>query len=125
MGELSTDEIIEITGSVEQKLKQTLGDPDEGIEIRADVRDRLLRQKKAVANRERGEELNEVAKRLGIEEVEDRREGQQANDDIPEDIIHLPERDPHSIAHIPGARLVHREQVKDFEVQVIEDAQSK
>ncbi|HMG74384.1 MAG TPA: hypothetical protein VK582_12865 [Pyrinomonadaceae bacterium] len=125
MGELSTDEIIEITGSVEQKLKQTLGDPDEGIEIRADVRDRLLRQKKAVANRERGEELNEVAKRLGIEEVEDRREGQQANDDIPEDIIHLPERDLNSIAHIPGARLVHREQVKDFEMQVIEDAQSK
>jgi len=125
LGELSTDEIIEITGSVEQKLKQTLGDPDEGIEIRADVRDRLLRQKKAVANRERGEELNEVAKRLGIEEVEDRREGQQANDDIPEDIIHLPERDLNSIAHIPGARLVHREQVKDFEMQVIEDAQSK
>ena len=59
------------------------------------------------------------------EDVEDRCEGEPANDDIPDDIIHLPERDPNSIAHIPGARLVHREQVKDFEVQVIEDAQSK
>ena len=56
--------------------------------------------------------------------VENGPEGQQANEDIPEDIIHLPERDPNSIAHIASPRLVHREQVKDFEVQVIEDAQS-
>jgi len=67
VGQLSTDELKEIIGSVvEQKLKEILGDPDEGLEIRADVRDRLLRQKKAVANGERGEELEEVAKRLGI-----------------------------------------------------------
>ncbi len=67
VGQLSTDELREIIGSVvEQKLKEILGDPDEGLEIRADVRDRLLRQKKAVANGERGEELEEVAKRLGI-----------------------------------------------------------
>jgi hypothetical protein len=67
VGQLSTDELREIIGSVvEQKLKEILGDPDEGLELRADVRDRLLRQKKAVANGERGEELEEVAKRLGI-----------------------------------------------------------
>ena len=67
VGQLSTDELKEIIGSVvEQKLKEILGDPDEGLEIRADVRERLLRQKKAVANGERGEELEEVAKRLGI-----------------------------------------------------------
>jgi hypothetical protein len=67
VGQLSTDELREIIGSVvEQKLKEILGDPDEGLEIRADVRDRLLRQKKAVANGERGEELEVVAKRLGI-----------------------------------------------------------
>ena len=34
--------------------------------MRADVQKRLLRQKKAVANGERGEELEEVTKRLGI-----------------------------------------------------------
>jgi hypothetical protein len=49
---------------VEQKLKEILGDPEEGLELRADIRNRLLRQKKAVANGERGEELEEVAKRL-------------------------------------------------------------
>ena len=32
-----------------------------GLEMRADVRNRLLRQKKAVANSEQGEELEEVA----------------------------------------------------------------
>jgi len=67
VGQLSTDELREITGSVvEQKLKEMLGDPDEGFEIRAEVQDRLLRQKKTVANGERGEELDKVAKRLGI-----------------------------------------------------------
>ena len=126
VGQLSTDELREIIGSVvEQKLKEILGDPDEGLEIRADVRERFLRQKKAVANGERGEELEEIAKRLGIEEVEDRCEGQQAKADIPEDIIHLPERDVNSVAHIPGARLVHPEQAKDFELQDIEDDSAK
>ena len=67
VGQLSTDELREIIGSVvEQKLKEILGDPDEGLEIRADVENRLLRQKKAVANGERGEPLEEVAERLGI-----------------------------------------------------------
>lgn len=67
VGQMTTDELKEIIGSVvEQKLKEILGDPDEEFEIRADVRDRLMRQKKAVANGERGEELEEVAKRLGI-----------------------------------------------------------
>jgi hypothetical protein len=67
VGQLSTDELKEIIGSVvEQKLKEIFGDPDEGLELRADVRDRLLRQKKAVAKGERGEALDEVVKRLGI-----------------------------------------------------------
>ena len=67
VGQLSTDELREIIGSVvEQKLKEMLGDPDEGFELRAEVQNRLLRQKKTVANGERGEELDEVAKRLGI-----------------------------------------------------------
>jgi DNA-directed RNA polymerase specialized sigma24 family protein len=67
VGQLSTDELREIIGSVvEQKLTEILGDPDEGLEIRADVRGRLLRQKKAVAKGERGETLDEVEKRLGV-----------------------------------------------------------
>jgi hypothetical protein len=67
VGQLSTDELKEIIGSVvEQKLKEILGDPDEGLELRADVRDRLLRQKKAVAKGDRGKSLDQVVKRLGI-----------------------------------------------------------
>ena len=67
VGQLSTDELREIIGSVvEQKLKEMLGDSDEGFEIRAEVQNRLLRQRKTVANGERGEELDKVAKRLGI-----------------------------------------------------------
>lgn len=67
VGQLSTDELKEIIGSVvEQKLKEILGDPDEGLEMRTEVQNRLLQQKKAVANGERGEELEEVAKRLGV-----------------------------------------------------------
>ncbi len=67
VGQLSTDELREIIGSVvEEKLKEILGDPDDGLEIRADVRDRLLQEKKLVAKGERGEELEEAASRLGV-----------------------------------------------------------
>jgi hypothetical protein len=55
-----------IEGSIEQKLFELLGDPDEGLAIRKSVRERLLRQKKAVAAGERGEPLDDVARRLGL-----------------------------------------------------------
>jgi hypothetical protein len=67
VGQLSTDELREIIGSVvEEKLKEILGDPDEGLELNASVRDRLLRQQRAVAEGERGDDLDEVAGRLGL-----------------------------------------------------------
>ncbi len=59
------------------------------------------------------------------EDLENGREEWQENDDIHEDIVHLPERDPNSPAHIASPRLVHPEQAKNFEVQVIEDASPK
>jgi hypothetical protein len=119
VGQLSTDELREIIGSVvEQKLKEILGDPDEGLEMRSEVQSRLLRQKKAVADGERGEALEEVAKRLGIEGVEDRREGPQANADTLEQIILLPERQTNSVAHIASPRLADPDQAKDFEKRV-------
>jgi len=58
-------EIIEIT--IEQKLLELLGDPDEGLPIREAVRERLLRQKQAVASGERGEPFEDVVRRLGLE----------------------------------------------------------
>ena len=58
-------EIIE--NAVEQKLLELLGDPDEGLHLRKLVRDRLLRQKQAVAAGERGKPFKDVVRRLGLE----------------------------------------------------------
>ncbi len=52
---------------IEEKLLELLGDPDEGLPIRETIRERLLRQKEAVAKGERGEPFEEVIRRLGLE----------------------------------------------------------
>lgn len=62
-GELG--EMIET--SIEQKLLELLGDPDEGLPVRKSVRDRLLRQKQAVCAGQRGESCEDVVRRLGLE----------------------------------------------------------
>ena len=49
-----------IEAILDQKLVELLGDPDEGLLIRKDVRERLLRQKHAVAAGKWGQELAEV-----------------------------------------------------------------
>ena len=59
-------EIIEST--VEQKLLELLGDPDQGLVPRKTLKDRLLRQRKAVASGERGESLTTIVKRLRLNE---------------------------------------------------------
>ena len=53
-----------LSNVVEQKLVELLGDPDEGLELKANLRKRLIRQKKAVAKGERGEDFSETRKRL-------------------------------------------------------------
>ena len=58
-------EMIETT--VEQKLLELLGDPDEGLALKKLVRDRLLRQKQAVAAGERGKPFKDVVRRFGLE----------------------------------------------------------
>ena len=68
VAQMSKEELREmIEAAVEQKLLEMFGDPDEGLEIRESVRDRLLRQKKAVATGEHGESLEDVVRRLGVE----------------------------------------------------------
>ncbi len=57
-------EIIEST--VEQKLLELLGDPDQGLVLKKTVKDRLLRQRKAVVSGQRGESLAVIVKRLGL-----------------------------------------------------------
>jgi hypothetical protein len=68
VAEMTKDEFREmIEAIVEQKLLDLLGDPDEGLPIREKVRDRLLRQKQAVASGERGEPFEDVIRRLHLE----------------------------------------------------------
>jgi hypothetical protein len=57
-------EIIEST--VEQKLLELLGDPDQGLVLKKTVKNRLLRQRKTVASGQRGESLAVIVKRLGL-----------------------------------------------------------
>jgi hypothetical protein len=67
VGDMTAQELHELVGSaVEQKILELLGDPDTGLELRANVRKRLLRQKRAVAKGERGEALETVARRLKL-----------------------------------------------------------
>ena len=56
-----------IEAALEHKLLEMLGDPDEGLEIRKALRDKLLRQKQAVAAGERGEPFEDVKQRLGLD----------------------------------------------------------
>ena len=67
VAQMTKDELREmIEASIEQKLLEMLGDPDEGLEIRESVRDRLLRQKEAVAAGERGQPFDDVVRQLDL-----------------------------------------------------------
>lgn len=66
--QMTKEELREMIETIiEDKLLELLGDPDEGLPIRKTVRDRLLRQREAVAKGERGEPFEEVTRRLGLE----------------------------------------------------------
>ena len=56
--------VVETT--VEQKLLEILGDPDEGLEVREAVRERLLHQRQAVASGQHGQSLEDVVQELGL-----------------------------------------------------------
>jgi hypothetical protein len=64
---MTKEQFREMLGdTIEQKLVELLGDPDEGLAIRKSVRARLLRQKRKVAHGERGKPLEDVVRRLGL-----------------------------------------------------------
>ena len=67
VAQMTKDELRKMIESVvEQKLMELLGDPDEGLPLRKKIRDRLLRQQRAVASGERGEAFEDVIKRIGL-----------------------------------------------------------
>lgn len=55
-----------IEDAVERKFVELIGDPDLGLEIRPEVRERLLEQQRASAAGDLGEPLEDVVKRLGL-----------------------------------------------------------
>lgn len=66
VAQMTKDELREmIEMAVEQKLLEMLGDPDEGLEVRASVRERLLRQKNEVAEGERGQPFEDIIHKVG------------------------------------------------------------
>ena len=66
--EMTKDELRDlIEASVEKKLLELLGDPDEGLPIKKAIRERLARQKERVVAGERGEPFEDVVRRLGLE----------------------------------------------------------
>ena len=67
VAEMTKEELRDLIESVvEEKLLELLGDPDEGWVLREEVRKRLLRQKRAVAEGERGESMEDVLEHLGV-----------------------------------------------------------
>jgi hypothetical protein len=67
VAEMTTEELKEMLGElIEAKLTEVLGDPDEGLELREALRERLEAQQSAVARGERGEAFDDVARRLGL-----------------------------------------------------------
>jgi hypothetical protein len=67
VAQMTKDELREmIETTVEQKLVELLGDPDEGLPLRKVIRDRLLRQREAVGAGERGELFEDLVRRLGL-----------------------------------------------------------
>jgi hypothetical protein len=51
----------------ERKLLEILGDPDQGLELRESVRERLLRQREAMVAGDLGEPFEEVVQKLVLE----------------------------------------------------------
>jgi hypothetical protein len=67
LADMTADElrtIIEET--IEGKLVELFGDPDEGMEVQSPMRERLLHQREAVVAGDRGEALEDVVRRLGF-----------------------------------------------------------
>ncbi len=68
LAQMTKEELEDIIESaVEHKLLELIGDPDEGLVVKKQIRNRLLRQKQAVIRGERGKPLEEVIKELGLE----------------------------------------------------------
>ncbi len=68
VGQMTRDELKEmIETTVEQKLLELFGDPDEGLLLKNSVRERLLKQQNAVRAVDCGEPLENITHQLELE----------------------------------------------------------
>ena len=66
--ELSVEQLKAlIQEAVEEKLQEILGDPDQGLELREDIKDRLSHSLAASESGEEGIPIGQVAKEMGLE----------------------------------------------------------
>lgn len=66
--DLTVEELRLLIGQVvEDKLHELLGDPDEGLNLRADVKERLRKSVGQPPNSRKTLDAAEVARRLGME----------------------------------------------------------
>jgi len=66
--DLSVEELrLLVQDAVEQALLELLEDPDRGLELRGEIRDKLSRSLVAVASGQRGLPAADVAKELGLD----------------------------------------------------------
>lgn len=68
IAESTVDEFKQLIASaVEWKLSEMLGDPDEGLEVQEEIKDRLRRSLEAERHGIKGIPAEEVAAQLGLE----------------------------------------------------------
>jgi len=68
VGQMTKDEFADLVESiVERKLLELLPDPDRGLDLREEVRERLRRQQADVAAGERGRGLEDIVRALSEE----------------------------------------------------------
>ena len=66
--ELSVEQLKAlIQEAVEEKLQEVLGDPDQGLELKDDIKERLRRSLSAVESGDEGIPIGQVAKEVGLE----------------------------------------------------------
>jgi hypothetical protein len=57
----------ELRAMIQDTLSEWFGDPDEGLELRPDVIERIQRQRAEFAAGKRGKSLDEIAHKYGVE----------------------------------------------------------
>jgi len=66
VSQMTVDELREVIGAVVEEKLRALFDDENDLELTDELKERLIRQKKEIKNGERGEALEDVAARLGL-----------------------------------------------------------